>query len=61
MPLSEVKKELVKMSHLQLEELGEYAITHYQDLVMDRVDILSKATGKNILVSIKNYKDSMEG
>jgi hypothetical protein len=28
---------------------------------MDRVDILSKATGKNILVSIKNYKDSMEG
>ena len=61
MPLSEVKKELVKMSRIQLEELGEYAITHYQDLVMDRVDILSKATGKNIMGSIKNYKDSMEG
>jgi hypothetical protein len=61
MPLSEVKKELVKMSRTQLEELGDYAVLHYQDLVMDRVDLLSKATGRNILASIKNYKDSMEG
>lgn len=61
MPLSEVKKELVKMSRAQLEELGDYAVLHYQDLVMDRVDLLSKATGRNILASIKNYKDSMEG
>ena len=61
MPISEVKKELAKMSASQLEELGDYAILHYQDLAMDRVDILTKATGKNILVAIKNYKDSMEG
>lgn len=61
MPLSEVKKELAKMSDSQLDELGDYAVTHYADLGMDRIDLLSKATGKNILVAIKNYKDSMEG
>lgn len=61
MPLSEVKKELAKMSDSQLDELGDYAVTHYTDLGMDRIDLLSKATGKNILVAIKNYKDSMEG
>lgn len=61
MPVSEVKKELAKMSDSQLEELGDYAVTHYQDLLMDRVDILSKATGKNILEAIKNYKAAMEG
>lgn len=61
MPLSEVKKELAKMSDSQLDELGDYAVTHYVDLGMDRIDLLSKATGKNILVAIKNYKDSMEG
>ena len=61
MPLSEVKKELAKMSDSQLEELGDFAVTHYTELAMDRVDLLSKATGKNILVAIKNYKDSMEG
>lgn len=61
MPLSEVKKELVKLSRAQLEELGDYAVLHYQDLAMDRIDLLSKATGRNILASIKNYKDSMEG
>lgn len=61
MPLSEVKKELAKMSDSQLDELGDYAVTHYNDLGMDRIDLFSKATGKNILVAIKNYKDSMEG
>ena len=61
MPVSEVKKELAKMSDSQLEELGDYAVTHYQDLLMDRVDILSKATGKNIIEAIKNYKAAMEG
>lgn len=61
MPVSEVKKELAKMSDSQLEELGDYAVTHYQDLLMDRVDILAKASGKNILEAIKNYKAAMEG
>ena len=61
MPLSEVKKELAKMSDSQLEELGDYAVIHYQDLLMDRIDILTKATGKNIIEAIKNYKAAQEG
>lgn len=60
MPVSEVKKELAKMSNSQLEELGEYAVIHYEDLLMDRIDILSKATGKNIIEAIKNYKAAQE-
>jgi hypothetical protein len=40
--------------------LGDFAVTHYTELAMDRVDLLSKATGKNILTAIKNYKDAME-
>jgi hypothetical protein len=61
MPVSEVKKELAKMSDSQLEELGDYAVIHYQDLLMDRIDILSKATGKNIIEAIKNFKAAQEG
>lgn len=61
MPLSEVKKELAKMSRLQLEELGDYAVMNYQNLAMDRIDLLSKATGRDILASIRNYKASQEG
>ena len=60
MPLSEVKKEVSKMSRTQIEELAEYAITHYNDLVMDRVDYLSQVSGKNILKAIENYKASLE-
>jgi hypothetical protein len=41
MPLWEVKQELSKMTHAQIEELADYAIIHYQDLVMDRIDLLS--------------------
>lgn len=61
MPMSEVKKELAKMSRGQIEELADYAITHYTDLVMDRVDILSKISGKDIVTAIKNHKASLEG
>ena len=61
MPLSEVRKELAKMSRLQLEELGDYAVMNYQNLAMDRIDLLSKATGRDILASIRNYKASQEG
>lgn len=60
MPLSEVKKEVSKMSRTQIEELAEYAIIHYNDLVMDRVDYLSQVSGKNILKAIENYKASLE-
>lgn len=60
MPMSEVKREVAKMSRAQIEELAEYAIVHYNDLAMDRVDFLTQVSGKNILIAIKNYKDAME-
>lgn len=60
MPVSELKKTLPTLSHTQLKELGEYAIEHYKDLDLGRVDILSKATGKDILKSIENYKKAQE-
>lgn len=61
MPLSEVKAELEKLTRTQLDELADYAILHYKDLHFDRIDILTKATGKDIMGAIKNYKDSEEG
>ena len=60
MPMSEVKREVAKMSRAQIEELAEYAIVHYNDLAMDRIDFLTQVSGKNILIAIKNYKDAME-
>lgn len=60
MPLSEFKQYLKKLSKAQITDLGEYAIEHYTDLSNDRVDILEKVTGKNILNAISNYKKSKE-
>ena len=60
MPVSELKKTLGTLSRTQLTEVGEYAVEHYQDLNMDRIDILTKATGKNILKAIDNYKKAQE-
>lgn len=60
MPLAEVKKELAKMTHTQIEELADYAVLHYNELMMDRIDILSQASGKNIMNAIKNHKAAME-
>lgn len=60
MPLVEVKQELAKMSRSQIDEVVDYAITHYEDLMMDRIDLFSQVSGKNMMVAIKNYKDAME-
>ena len=60
MPLAEVKKELGKLSRTQLEELAEYSIEHYADLQMDRIDLFSKATGKNIMKAIELYRKAQE-
>lgn len=60
MPLAEVKKEMEKLTPAQIEELVEYAIVHYQDLAMDRIDLFSNATGRNVMGAIKNYKLSQE-
>lgn len=61
MPLMEVKKELSKMSRAQIVEVADYAITHYSELAMDRLELLSKVSGRDILTSIKNYKAAQEG
>ncbi len=60
MPAAEVKKELTKLSRTQLEELADYAIEHYTELQMDRIDILSSATGKNIMKAIEHYRKAQE-
>lgn len=61
MPIADLKAHLKTLSRTQLNELGDYAVFNYKDLNMDRVDLLSKATGKNILKAIENYKASLEG
>ena len=61
MPVAEVATTIKKLSRTQLEELAEYAIEHYTDLNMDRIDLLSKATGKNIMNAITHYRKGLEG
>ena len=60
MPVKEVRAELPKLSHDQLEELADYAIEHYTELALDRVDLLSKASGKNIMKAIEHYRKAQE-
>jgi hypothetical protein len=61
MPLVEVKAELKKLSRSQLEELADFAIEHYTELQMDRIDILTAATGKNIMKAIEHHRKAQEG
>lgn len=60
MPVAELPSELKKLSHSQLEELAEYAVANYKDLNLDRVDILTKATGKNIMKAIEHHRKAQE-
>lgn len=60
MPLNEVKTELTKLSHTQCEEIADYAIEHYTELSLDRVDILSQVSGKNIMGAIENYRAAQQ-
>lgn len=60
MPLVEVTAELKKLSRTQLEELADYAVAHYKDLSLDRVDLLTKATGKNIMKAIEHHRKAEE-
>lgn len=60
MPIAEVKKELIKLSRTQLEELADYAVEHYTDLQMDRIELFSKATGKNLMKAIEHYRKAQE-
>lgn len=60
MPLYELKDLMTKLSRSQIEELADYAITNYTNLQVDRIDMLSKASGKNIMKSIENLKAGAE-
>jgi hypothetical protein len=43
-----------------LDELANYAVEHYQELSMDRIDLLTKATGKNIMNAINHLRKAQE-
>ena len=60
MPVWELEKTIAKLSATQIAELAEFAITNYAKLKMDRMDLLSKVSGKNILKAIELYKASQE-
>lgn len=60
MPIAEVEMEIKKLTHAQIEELVDYAILHYQELALDRVDLFTKISGKNVMEAIRNYKLSLE-
>lgn len=60
MPVQQVRTELANFSHDQLEELADFAIEHYKELALDRVDLLSKASGKNIMAAIEHYRKAQE-
>ena len=56
MPLTELTSELKKMSTYQIQELVEFAIVNNKDLRMDRIELLGKISGKNILKAIELLK-----
>lgn len=60
MPLHETIETLKKLTTAQLHDLGDYAVEHYSDLKMEKLEVLTKATGKDLLNAIKNYKDAQE-
>ena len=60
MPLFEFKAELEKLTRYQIQDLADFAIIHYNDLALDRIDVLSKASGKDMLRAITNYKAAEE-
>ena len=60
MPLQELKREIGKLSRTQIDEVVNYAIAHYTELGMDRVDFFSKISGKDMMKAIANYKAAQE-
>ena len=60
MPLWELEQTLKKLSEYQISELAEYAIENHTKMKMDRIEILGKASHKNILKAIELYKASQE-
>jgi hypothetical protein len=60
MPLWELEQTLKKMSEYQISELAEYAIANHTKMKMDRIELLGKASHKNILKAIELYKAAQE-
>lgn len=56
MPLAELSAALKKMNVSQIHALADFAVLNNADLRMDRIDLLSKASGKNILKAIELRK-----
>lgn len=61
MPITELTSTLKKMSLHQIQALADYAVLNHTELRMDRIDLLSKASGKNILKAIELHKAEQEG
>ena len=60
MPVWELQKTLDSLSGNQIVELADYAITNFTKLKMDRIDLLSRVSGKNILKAIELHKAAQE-
>ena len=60
MPLWELEKTLGMLSGNQIVELADYAITNFAKLKMDRIDMLGRVSGKNILKAIELHKAAQE-
>lgn len=60
MPVWELEQTLKKMSEYQISELAEYAIANHTKMKMDRIELLGKASHKNILKAIELYKAAQE-
>ena len=61
MPLTELTATMKKMSAHQIQALADYAVLNHTELRMDRIDLLSKVSGKNILKAIELHKADQEG
>jgi len=56
MPMSEFKETLKKLTKGQSTELVAYAIDHPDELKLEKADLLTKITGKQILKAIEFAK-----
>lgn len=59
MPMADIQEIVPKLTNTQKLELVDYAVAHYIDLKMDRVEYLSKECGISILQAVE-MKKAME-
>ena len=57
MPINEAKATLAKLSPDQKQELFVYAVNHYGDLDMSRIDLINNTCGVDLLKAIQAKKD----